>query len=142
MRCSLHAAHRYAREDHLGYVLPAETLTLLEGYEEEAEAIACAEQQQRLQQLLGSADAGGGSCAAGSHMTSSEIPAHNHDAAGSGAVGLPQGTKGGFGAAGEHRRGALQDSPLLAARPQAFEPNQVRGQSSNILRVVCENVCA
>ncbi len=36
----------------MGYVLPAETLTLLEGFEEEAEAHARSAQQQKLQQLL------------------------------------------------------------------------------------------
>mmetsp|Transcript_543 Transcript_543/g.1367 ORF Transcript_543/g.1367 Transcript_543/m.1367 type:complete len:340 (-) Transcript_543:774-1793(-) len=43
---------RFHRKDHMGYVLPAETLTLLEGFEEEAEAMARSAQQHKLQQLL------------------------------------------------------------------------------------------
>ncbi|MEW5311127.1 MAG: hypothetical protein WDW38_002867 [Sanguina aurantia] len=37
---------RYHREDHLGYLLPAETITLLEGFEEEAAAGAFLDSQQ------------------------------------------------------------------------------------------------
>eukprot|EP00983_Pelagomonas_calceolata_P011632 375155-Pelagomonas_calceolata.AAC.2 len=50
--CHMCCACRFHRKDHMGYVLPAETLTLLEGFEEEAEAMARSAQQHKLQQLL------------------------------------------------------------------------------------------
>ena len=37
---------RFHRCDHMGYVQPAEALTLLEGFEEEAEGLARKKQQQ------------------------------------------------------------------------------------------------
>ncbi len=53
-------APRYHRRDHMGYLIPAETVTLLEGFEEDA--LAAAEAEQRAARAA--AAGGGGEAAA------------------------------------------------------------------------------
>ncbi|GIL88625.1 hypothetical protein Vretimale_17232 [Volvox reticuliferus] len=104
---------RYHRRDHLGYLIPAETITLLEGFEEDA--VAATEAKQAEAEAAAAAAAGGETITAGGPVADSAAGAGTNASASSGG-------------GGDALRSSVDEEVLTAAESSSAEQRRLREQ--------------